>query len=351
MSHAGPDKERFVIPFSLALWDNGVRAWVDRWELKLGESLVGQLFDEGIAKSDVLIAVLSKHSAASRWMTEEVRAAINLRISGRIRVIPIRIDDVEIPPALLDITWIDVDPTDVQLGLQRVLRAIYDVSERPPLGSPPAWAVPLQTRIGRAVSGCPGFPELGDLPSDRVRPAVATWFTSCEEAFADVLRGVAEAVRDGDDVDWAIGRVRNSAAPAYAALLVSYAYGVAATAVERDELVWEALHGHPMPLYRVVDPQYVDGLLSTRLRRVLRPVFDLVRDTRYEDAFEEYEYLRSLIEVHDSVAAPSLGEFARRGSPVGERMAARLERLLGAEILAAAQRKLAAAIENRNRGR
>lgn len=150
MSHAGPDKERFVIPFSRALRDNGVSAWVDVWELKLGESLVGHLFDEGIAKADVLIAVLSKHSAASRWMTEEVRAAINLRISGRIRVIPIRIDDVEIPPALLDITWLDVDPHDIEPGLHRVLRAIFDVSERPRLGPPPAWAVPLQ----RSTSTC-----------------------------------------------------------------------------------------------------------------------------------------------------------------------------------------------------
>jgi hypothetical protein len=339
MSHAGPDKERFVIPFSLALWDNGVRAWVDRWELKLGDSLVGQLFDEGIAKSDVLIAVLSKHSAASRWMTEEVRTAINLRISGRIRVIPIRIDDVEIPPALLDITWIDVDPHDLQPGLQRVLRAIYDVSERPRLGAPPAWAVPLQTKVDRAISACPGPPNLEDLPSDRVTAVVTAWLGECEETLAEVLRGVVDAVRNGEDVEWVLGRVRDSDAHPYAALLVSYAHGVAATAQERDELVWKALHGRPMPLYRVVDPQYVDGMLSTRLRRVLRPAFEQVRESRYDEAFEEYEYLRSLIEVHDSVAAPSLGEFARRGSAVGARMTARLERLVGAD-LGSAQRKL-----------
>ena len=346
MSHAGPDKERFVIPFSLALWDNGVRAWVDRWELKPGDSLIKQLIDEGLAKSDVLIAVLSEHSARSRWMTEEVHIAANLRIHDKIRIIPVRIAEVEIPPALLDIIWIDVDPHDIQPGVEQVLRAIFDVSERPRLGARPAWAVPLQAKVERAISACPGPPNLDDLPADRLSAVVAAWLSACEESFAEVLRGVADAVRGGDDVEWVLGRVRDSVAPPYAALVVSYAHGIAAVAGERDELAWRALHGHPMPHYRIVDPQYLDEMLSTRLRKLLRPVFASVRESRYEEAFEEYEYLRSLIEVHDSVAAPSLGEFARRGSPVGARMAARLHRLFGSD-LDAAQRKLDAAIRLR----
>ena len=45
--HASEDKERFVLEFASKLRQNGVDAWVDKWEMKLGDSLVHKIFEEG----------------------------------------------------------------------------------------------------------------------------------------------------------------------------------------------------------------------------------------------------------------------------------------------------------------
>ena len=41
ISHASDDKERFVKKFALKLRNKGVDAWLDRWEIKPGDSFRG----------------------------------------------------------------------------------------------------------------------------------------------------------------------------------------------------------------------------------------------------------------------------------------------------------------------
>ena len=48
VSHASEDKERFVLAFAAKLRAQGVDAWVDRWEMLPGDSLVDKLFEEGL---------------------------------------------------------------------------------------------------------------------------------------------------------------------------------------------------------------------------------------------------------------------------------------------------------------
>ena len=40
ISHASEDKERFVLGFAAKLHIDGVDAWIDRWEIMSGDSLV-----------------------------------------------------------------------------------------------------------------------------------------------------------------------------------------------------------------------------------------------------------------------------------------------------------------------
>lgn len=40
ISHATPDKDRFVLEFATRLRSNGVDAWVDQWEMNPGDSLL-----------------------------------------------------------------------------------------------------------------------------------------------------------------------------------------------------------------------------------------------------------------------------------------------------------------------
>ena len=47
LSHASEDKLRFVDEFASRLMKNGVDAWLDKWEMLPGDSLVDKIFEEG----------------------------------------------------------------------------------------------------------------------------------------------------------------------------------------------------------------------------------------------------------------------------------------------------------------
>ena len=51
ISHASEDKERFVMNFASKLRANGVDAWLDKWEMLPGDSLVDKIFEEGIKEA------------------------------------------------------------------------------------------------------------------------------------------------------------------------------------------------------------------------------------------------------------------------------------------------------------
>ncbi len=47
VSHASEDKDRFVTKFATKLREKGVDAWLDKWEMLPGDSLVDKFFEEG----------------------------------------------------------------------------------------------------------------------------------------------------------------------------------------------------------------------------------------------------------------------------------------------------------------
>jgi hypothetical protein len=186
------------------------------------------------------------------------------------------------------------------------------------------------------------------MPDDDVPAKLEERLVSYEHDMTQLLRLVATGVTAGDADDdelWirALDRLLNrisrrsspsgpwTAAEAYPALLLTYAIGIAATGSGHDDLIYLTLTQakiHPgtpairaLALRHIVDPknaadfpewnkvQYYHAL-SRHLRRALRPIFnDLLDEHEYEFAFEEYEYLRSLLELHET-AFSSLGEFA-----------------------------------------
>lgn len=110
LSHATPDKDRFVEPFARRLRERGVRVWVDHGEIRPGDSIVQRIFGDGIGRADAVIVVLSRHSAASRWMRAEIDAACVRRIRDGIRVLAVCLDRAPVPPALESLLYVDVDP-------------------------------------------------------------------------------------------------------------------------------------------------------------------------------------------------------------------------------------------------
>ncbi|WP_168211199.1 toll/interleukin-1 receptor domain-containing protein [Actinosynnema sp. ALI-1.44] len=193
--------------------------------------------------------------------------------------------------------------------------------------------------------------EDSDLPA-----ALEERLTSYERDMAPLLRlvavGVCSGAREHDDLWIAIAnRVLNRrdtpppsdaqearvAAEAYPALLLVYTVGVAGMAAAREDLVYRLLcqtttsgtNGRPVPVIRalalrhVIDPRNGAALpkwrgaspgqaLSAHLRDVLDPVFfNVLHDREFELSFEDYEYVRSLLELHEGPFS-SLGTFAEQ---------------------------------------
>ncbi len=139
ISHATEDKDRFVVEFARQLRANGIDAWLDQWELKPGDSLVDRIFEEGIKNASAFIVVLSKTSVTKRWVREELNEGFVKRIEDKCRLIPIVLDDCEVPECLRSTLWQRIGSlSDYANELKRIVNAIFGLSDKPPIGAPPA---------------------------------------------------------------------------------------------------------------------------------------------------------------------------------------------------------------------
>jgi hypothetical protein len=157
ISHASEDKARFVVEFARRLRESGVDAWLDQWEMKAGDSLVDKIFEEGLKDARAVVVVLSKISVQKPWVREELNASVVNRISRGTRLIPVVIDDCDVPESLRSTVWQRVDDVDdYSESLQRILSAIFDVSDKPPIGKTPV-------RFGGPAPLIPDLSRVDDL--------------------------------------------------------------------------------------------------------------------------------------------------------------------------------------------
>lgn len=152
VSHASKDKDRFVLQFATRLRSEyGVDALVDKWEILPGDSLIDKIFEEGIGRAQAVIVVISEYSVEKRWVREELNAANVRRIEGASKLIPVVIGEVEdsqIPQSLKTVVWERVhNLDDYESEIDRIVRAIYGHSEKPPLGEVPGYANPSLTTV------------------------------------------------------------------------------------------------------------------------------------------------------------------------------------------------------------
>ncbi|MDX8147820.1 toll/interleukin-1 receptor domain-containing protein [Lentzea sp. BCCO 10_0061] len=352
ISHSNLDQDRFVVAFAKALEDNGVRVWLDREEILPGDRIVERVFEQ-IDNSDAVIVVVSANTASSKWVREEIDASARRAIERDLTLICVRLDRAEVPATLSHTAWVGIDPSvDYSNQLERILRAIYRVPKRRPLGPVPDWvntetSSPLlvdlrrairsgsgvndvvRTALAAALDAVPPAQRLDNVPDRRIPAAVEEHLLRCDGAMSELLAITAVAVHD-DDVArgglWTSVLAQVLERQPYPALLVSYAIGVAAVAARHDELVHTVLSRDLRTLvpYRVVEPHVAEllpkwrgarphGALSAHIRSVVRPHFrELTSDREFDRAFDGFELLRSLLELHHAGVAPSLGEFAYR---------------------------------------
>lgn len=124
LSHSSKDKP-FVSRLATDLKSKGVPVWFDQWELKVGDSL-SQRIERGISQSGWLAVVVSKNSSNSDWVQKELRAAQARELRDKsVFVLPIIIDDCEIPLFLLDKLYADFRASYDQ-GLEALLKRVLE---------------------------------------------------------------------------------------------------------------------------------------------------------------------------------------------------------------------------------
>lgn len=150
VSHASEDKDRFVLEFAAKLRANGIDAWLDKWEMLPGDSLITKIFEEGIKDAQAVIVVLSKNSVAKPWVKHELDVACVKRINTGSKLIPVIIDDCEVPEVLKATLWESIsDIASYQPSLERIIAAIFGASDKPALGKTPTYV----SSFGLGVAG------------------------------------------------------------------------------------------------------------------------------------------------------------------------------------------------------
>jgi hypothetical protein len=129
--------------------------WMDRWELKVGDSLTERV-QTALTVSSAVILIVSKNSIESGWCKRELNAALVREIEEkRSIVLPCRIDDCELPLFLRDKLYADFrsDPdkalSDIHNALSTVSNPFQARIEEPDFITD--WAVEWMTRDGMEI--------------------------------------------------------------------------------------------------------------------------------------------------------------------------------------------------------
>ncbi|MGB2715416.1 MAG: toll/interleukin-1 receptor domain-containing protein [Vicinamibacterales bacterium] len=161
LSYSQQDKDT-ANKLAADLQRHGVDTWFDLWEIGAGDSLIQRIFVEGLANASFFLVLLSPNSVKSRWVREELDAALIRRLEGVLKVIPVVLEPTSIPVPLRTLRWVNL-ADNYDTGLREIVKTLHGVSEKPPVGQPPEFV----RRLRQSVGGL--SPEASTLGSALVR--------------------------------------------------------------------------------------------------------------------------------------------------------------------------------------
>lgn len=95
-----------------ALIGAGFDVWIDQARLRPGDSIVCSV-SAGLCETDIVLVLLSRASISSNWVAAEVNAALSSRLAGKGPVVvPVLLDDCNVPALLRDLVHIDLRVVD-----------------------------------------------------------------------------------------------------------------------------------------------------------------------------------------------------------------------------------------------
>jgi len=138
LSHTHQDKGR-VLPFAEAIRSHGLEVWVDEERISPGDSLL-ETISRGLRSAECLAFFMSRASVESPWVRQELSIVMAERLSAHGKgpiVIPILLDDVDLPPVLRDVKYVDLRSGDLDGAASEFSHAVARHLETPlPAGTP-----------------------------------------------------------------------------------------------------------------------------------------------------------------------------------------------------------------------
>jgi hypothetical protein len=154
ISHASEDEETVVIPLANAIKKGGLTIWLDRAELRIGDSLREKI-DEGLAHSRFGIIILSRSFLSKDWPRRELNGLMAIEENGQKIILPVwhGIDKsllTQYSPILAD--RLAANTAD---GIASVAATLISIVLEPGSGSPSELAPGLALRLSRMLERNP----------------------------------------------------------------------------------------------------------------------------------------------------------------------------------------------------
>lgn len=112
-----------------ALEGRGLRVWRDRHQIPAGESFIQEI-EAGLRQSRCVVLFNSQNALASKWVQREWNVALTVNL----RIIPVRLDDSDIPLMLRPEEFIDLrDSSRLELAVKQIAEGIRGVAVAPPV--------------------------------------------------------------------------------------------------------------------------------------------------------------------------------------------------------------------------
>jgi len=110
ISYSSKDKN-FAEKLATSLNQNGLPTFFDRWEIKVGDSIVEKI-DSALGKITHLIIILSKSSVKSKWVKKELSSALMKKLDDNsIEILPVLKEPCTIPTIINDLKYADFSDT------------------------------------------------------------------------------------------------------------------------------------------------------------------------------------------------------------------------------------------------
>jgi len=124
ISHNHKDKD-IITPIAdeLAGIFGREKVFYDSWSIQPGDSLTGKI-EEGLKNCEIFFLFLTKNSLQSKIVEIEWRNALLKSTEGLVKIVPVRLEKVDVPTILKDTVWIDAG----NVSQDQLVRQIIDVA-------------------------------------------------------------------------------------------------------------------------------------------------------------------------------------------------------------------------------